>query len=95
MVYVDDRTEAETRTHTVGIVGTDRFLSGWGRSGRGTSFAVWATTPEHAHAVERWVRERSDMSRVRVVDLRTYRPRNASHVHVYVVDPTHPAHPEG
>lgn len=88
----DDRDADQRGTHHVGIVMTDRFLSWWGRAQGGLSIAVWAATPADAKVVERAVRGRSDASRVRVVDLRTWRrPRKAAHLHIYVVDGGHPA----
>jgi hypothetical protein len=44
------------------------------------------------HRVERWVRGRSEMRYVNVVDLTSYRPpRGTAHFHVYVCNPGHPA----
>jgi hypothetical protein len=40
--------------------------------------------------VERWVRGRSEMRYVNVVDLAKYRaPRGTAHFHVYVCEPGH------
>ena len=37
MIMQDDRTEAQRKTHTLAIGGTDRFMSGWGLA-KGGSF---------------------------------------------------------
>jgi len=90
----DDRTPDQRATHCTLVVMTDRFLSGWGGASGGTSVAAWACTNDDADAVERWVRRRSDASRVRVVvdaPARAYRPRSFAHYHVYVVGPEHSA----
>lgn len=86
----DDRTDEQRQTHTVLVVGTDRFLSGWGKAKNGTSYAAWACQPEHAETVERWVRARGDQQRVRVM-YDDYRPRGAGHLHIYIVGPKHAA----
>ena len=91
MIIVDDRTPEQKKTHTAGIVGTDRFLSGWGFAEGGKSYVCWACKPEHAYKVERWVRRRSDMKRVREVSLNSYRPTGKGHLHIYVVNENHPA----
>ena len=88
-IIKDDRTETEKLTLTTGIVGTDRFLSGWRRATNGLSYAVWACTPENVPAVEYHVRRRSDMKRVRVVSLKDYRARGAKHCHIYVASQTY------
>ncbi|MEE8374060.1 MAG: hypothetical protein V3R87_10100 [Dehalococcoidia bacterium] len=79
----DDRTEAEKRTHTVAVVGTDPFMSGWGEASRGASYAAWACRPEDLLEAEVAVRARGDLDRVRRVTLKGYRPQ-ADHTHVYV-----------
>lgn len=94
-IVQDDRTDGQRATHRYLVVGTDRFMSGWGGARGGTSVAAWACTSGDLRQVEAWVRGRSDMMRVRVVvdsPRRRYRaPRGAAHVHVYVVDAGHPA----
>ena len=89
---VDDRTEEENRTHSVIVLGTDRFLSGWGEAEGGASYAGWACKPDDFYVTERFVRRRSDMLRVRVVG-NGYRPsaRLCKHFHIYVVRDGHPA----
>ena len=90
-VFVDDRTTKQKQTHTLAVIGTDSFMSGWGHAQNGLSYAGWACTPDDLDSVERWVRSRSDMKRVRVVSLRDYRPTGAVHTHIYVVEKNHPA----
>lgn len=90
MIYKDDRTFEQRKTHTVIVAMTDRMLSGWGQAAGGTSYAGWACLPSDAYRVERWVRSRSDARRVRVV-AGNWRPRGNGHCHIYVVGPTHPA----
>lgn len=90
MTYEDDRTEEQKQVLTVGVAMTDRCLSGWGGAAGGKSVACWACRPDDLDRVERWVRGRRDATYVRVVDMRTWRPR-AAHTHVYDVYEGHPA----
>lgn len=90
MKIVDDRTEEQTQTHTALIVGTDRFMSGWGKAAGGVSYAVWACTPENAEKVFNWVDGRDEMKRVREVS-DPYQPKGTGHTHIYVVNPGHPS----
>jgi hypothetical protein len=54
----------------------------------------WATDGSLDN-VERWVRDRSEMIHVNVVDLATYRPpTGTAHFHIYVVNDGHPAAPQ-
>ena len=92
----DDRDNKQKQTHTTLIVGTDRFMSGWGDATGGTSYAAWACTSEDEKTVLEWVESRQDMQRVRVVydtPAAPYRPnpRHCIHIHIYVVKPNHPA----
>lgn len=88
---VDDRTVEQILTHRYLVVGTDSFLSGWGRAKGGTSYAAWACDSEEtASTVYRWVKGRSDMKRVRVV-IGGWFPRGKGHAHIYVVGPGHPS----
>ena len=92
MILQDDRTAEERETHTVIVLGTDSFMSGWGmcRDG-GISYAGWACRPDDLDKVERWVRSRGDMKRVRIVG-GDYTPGNLSgHCHIYVVRDNHRA----
>ena len=83
MIVEDDRTPAQRQTHTWIVVGTDKFLSGWGKAKDGASYAGWACEPKDRHDVLAWVEARSDMLRVREVT-DPYRPRTAGHCHIYV-----------
>ncbi len=90
MIVEDDRTPEQRKSHTVMVVMTDSFLSGWGRAEGGPSVAAWAVGPDDTvENAERWVRSRGDAKRVRVVydSPRRYRPRRAAHFHVYVWTP--------
>lgn len=87
MVKQDDRTPAQKLTHYWGVVATDKFMSGWGGAKGGLSKCCWACPSlESAERLEPAIRARREMRYVSVVDLRTYRPRNAAHWHVYVHD---------
>ncbi len=88
MVIDDDRTAEQKESHYWLIVGTDKFLSGWGKADGGASYAAWATDDEHRAKVLDWVESRSDMKRVREV-FGEYRPRGRGHLHIYVVNPGH------
>lgn len=88
MQLQDDRTEEQRKTHTWLVVITDRFLSSWGRSKNGPSYAAWACTPGDLDQVESWVRSRTDTMRVRIVN-GNYRPSGPGHCHIYVVEPGH------
>jgi hypothetical protein len=90
----DDRTEEEKKTHILAVVGRDRCLSGWGGAAGGYSRAAWAFDPAKVNPdrVENWVRSRTDMQFVNLVDLRTYRaPAGTAHFHIYVCNPDHVA----
>ena len=84
----DDRTEAQKQTHRLAWVGTDSFMSGWGKAAGGASYAGWAYTYETVNACEDWVRQRGDMKRARLVALDGYRP-SAAHTHIYIYDGQH------
>lgn len=83
-IIEDDRTEEERHCLRYLVVGTDKFLSGWGRAENRVSYAAWACRWIDLPVVEQWVRSRSDMQRVRVVEADKYRPRGAVHLHIYV-----------
>src|SRR5690606_29534160 len=95
MVYQDDRTAEQLKTHQYLITATDRFMSGWGEARGGLSKCAWAceTAEEAAHVIK-WVCRRGDMKYVKLRRPwdRDWRP-SAAHVHVYVVDKNHPALP--
>jgi len=91
-IVQDDRTPEQLVSHPFIIGGRDVFLSN-GICPHGRSYAAWACRLEDVDAVDRWVRDRDDISRVRFVDEQKgerYRPR-AGHLHIYVVGPAHPA----
>jgi len=96
----DERTEEQRHTHVFAVVAKDRFLSGWGGATGGDSRCAWAVPDEWVTDgsicdVEAWVRSRSEMKYVNVVNLKTYRcPRGTAHWHIYVCDDSHPAAPQ-
>ena len=92
-VTQDDRTPEQKQTHIWGIVARDRAMSGWGGARGGTSRCAWACHPNvNTDRVFNWVKSRSDMQRVALVDLSTYRPpAGTSHFHIYVCNPDHVA----
>jgi len=96
MKLEDDRTEEQKTTHYLAVVARDKFMSGWGGARGGASRAAWAVDPNSTVNPDRvfnWVKSRSEMKNVNLVDLRTYRPPGGTaHFHVYVVeDSSHPA----
>jgi len=95
MIIQDDRTAEEKKSHNWLVIGTDKFLSGWGEAKDGKSIAAWACTFERLDAVEKWVKSRSDMLRVRISNDKNYRPKTAKHFHIYVVHEDHPALTKG
>ena len=93
MVKEDDRTVEQQKTHRWAVVGRDTFMSGWGGAQGGYSRAAWAFPDDvNSDRVFNWVKSRSDMRYVNLVDLSTYRaPRGTAHFHIYVVNADHPA----
>lgn len=90
MIYIDDRTPEQQQTHNWLITATDSFMSGWGLAKGGKSRCAWACRPEHAAQVEKWVLNRDEMKYVSATN-KPWKPRNAAHVHIYVVESGHPA----
>tara|TARA_R110000803_G_scaffold35405_8_gene76601 strand:- start:2987 stop:3268 length:282 start_codon:yes stop_codon:yes gene_type:complete len=92
MKYVDDRNEQQQETHNILITATDKCMSGWGGAAGGASKCAWACD-SHAKADKLldWVENRSDMKYVNIHYRNNWKPRNAAHVHIYVVEDTHPA----
>lgn len=80
----DDRTEEQKKTHTWLVIMTDRFMSGWGLTEGGVSYAAWACRPEILHEVEKRIRRRKDASRVRIAFAATYRPKLHAHDHFHI-----------
>lgn len=92
-VIADDRPPWQRGTHYLAVVARDKFLTGWGRASNGASRCAWAFdhTKVNSDRVFNWVKSRSDMRHVALVDLRTYRaPRGTAHFHIYVCEPGHP-----
>ena len=91
MILQDDRTPEQKLTHTTLITATDKFMSGWGQASQGLSKCAWAcSNPVHADKIFDWVSNRSEMKYVNIHYRNEWKPR-AAHVHIYVVDETHPA----
>lgn len=96
MIVVDDRTAEQQQTLRCLVVGTDRFLSGWGLAEGGLSYAAWACSEDDVETVLRWARQRADLQTVRVVREapgRRYKPshRRCAHLHVFAVTEGHVA----
>ena len=92
MIIEDDRTQEQKETHTCLIIGTDSFMSGWGKAQGGVSYAAWACESKDRFKVMKWVENRNEMKRVRVVfeTLKSkYRPKGKGHCHIYVVTEGH------
>ena len=89
----DDRTPEQKKTHRWAIVARDRALSGWGGAEGGTSRVAWACAPDvNTDRVFNWAKKRTDMQRVALVDLSTYRPPSGTaHFHIYVCGADHVA----
>lgn len=84
-VIQDDRTAEEKQSHTWLVIGTDKYMSGWGMAKGGLSYAAWACKPEDSRECRRWVENRRDMKRVREAIAKDYRPgRSCAHLHIYV-----------
>jgi len=89
MIKQDDRTQEQKKTHRYGVVAHDKFMSGWGGASGGTSRAAWAVDESKVNIdrVYNWVKSRSEMKYVNIVDLNNYHaPRGTAHLHIYVVD---------
>jgi len=89
---VDDRTPEQKETHKFLVIGTDKFMSGWGQARGGVSYAAWACTEKDFRSVQDWAESRSDMKRVRT-SCGAYHPKGTGHCHIYVVEKGHPALP--
>ena len=88
----DDRTIEQKKTHRLAIVARDKCMSGWGGASGGASRCAWACHPDvNTDRVFNWVKSRSEMQYVSLVDLNTYRaPKGTAHFHIYVAGPDHP-----
>jgi hypothetical protein len=87
-VRIDERKE-EHKDYVL-VTATDKFLSGWGQANGGLSKCAWACKKEHLDKVFDWVENRSDMKYVNINYSGKWYPK-AKHVHIYVVDESHPA----
>ena len=89
----DDRTAEQRKTHLLGVVMRDRFLSGWGHATNGYSRCAWALAPDASlDKLKKWVRSRSDAQYVSVIRVNEYRPpRGTAHYHIYVCGIDHPS----
>jgi len=89
-IRVDDRNTEQLKTHTILITATDKCLSNWGNVCPGASKCAWACKDwDTADKMYNWVNNRSDMKYVNINTSKWY-PK-ASHVHIYVVNDSHPA----
>jgi hypothetical protein len=89
----DDRTENHKSTHCWAVIARDTVMSRWGRAKGGISRVAWAClSRSDASKVYDWVKTRSEMKSVSIVDLRTYKPssRDAT-FHIYVLNKNHVA----
>ncbi len=92
----DRRTKEEKNSHVYLVIGTDKFMSGWGKAQNGLSYAVWAcSTYPDFFKVQDWVKSRSEMRRVRTYIERKghrYQPGpGCAHLSIYVVKEGHTA----
>lgn len=83
MIFQDDRTPEQKKTPHLIVLGTDRFLSGWGKAEGGKSYAGWAVPVGQVDKMEQRIRGRSDMQRVRVVGANYRPPAGPGHCHIY------------
>ena len=84
----DDRTKEQKATHNWLVIGTDSFMSGWGKADGGASYAAWACKPEDRDKVLSWVESRPEMKRIRET-CDPYRPKGVGHCHIYLVHEDH------
>ena len=89
-IRIDDRTVEQKITHSWLVTATDRFMSGWGPASGGNSKCAWACRDKDVDVVFDWVKARDEMRYVNATNNPWY-PRNAKHVHIYVVTDDHPA----
>tara|TARA_Y100001972_G_scaffold96053_1_gene118399 strand:- start:392 stop:703 length:312 start_codon:yes stop_codon:yes gene_type:complete len=96
----DRRTEEQKQKLKYFVMGTDTFLSGWGRAKDGISYAVWfCETKEQRQKLTYFVKSRSDMKRVlngsseQFESLLKRKPfmDRANHISIYVCDENHRA----
>lgn len=89
----DKRSEEQKKTHIWGVVARDTCMSGWGGAKEGVSRCAWACSPDvNTDRVFNWVKSRSEMRNVSLVNLSTYRPpANTAHFQIYVCGVDHVA----
>lgn len=98
----DQRKEELIDSHTVGVYGYDKFMSGWGDARGGWSIAIWYCKPMDANKVEEWVESRSEMVWVgqemgsvvidkAILACQTQKQNKVAHISLYSVDEGHPA----
>ena len=89
----DRRTDEQKQTHVWAVVARDNALSGWGGAAGGASRCAWACAPDvNTDRVFNWVKSRTDMRRVALVNLSTYRPpAGTAHFSIYVCNSDHVA----
>ncbi len=90
MAKIDDRRDKAERDATrLFVVGTDRFMSGWGSAFGGRSiYAVPCRNEEEAQVVLANMTDRSEMLRPRVVVGRNYRPKMGPLDHLSIPSPS-------
>lgn len=89
----DDRTEEQKSTHYWAVIARDKAMSYWGAAKDGISRVAWACkSQEDASKVYEWVKSRSDMKNVSIIDLRSHKIASQdAHFHIYLVNKVHPA----
>ena len=96
MIFKDDRTEEEKKTHRLGVRATDNFMSYWCKAEGGLSQVIWACEFEaHRTALYYWVKKREEMYDVKAIKI----PLSGAicvnaqvmHLHIYRVTESHPA----
>ena len=90
MERIDERTSEQRKTHTWLVTATDKFMSGWGKCSNGLSKCAWACEPKNRQKVLNWVRNRKEMRYVNE-HVGNWYPKNAEHVHIYIVNDGHPS----
>lgn len=92
-IHKDDRTAAQRVRMTHAVAGTERNARVWRETGQ-CPVAAWAYDPG-AEGAERalleWMGARSDLVRVRTVNLADWKPRERAHVYAPSLA-THPAY---
>jgi len=87
----DRRTDEQKKTHLIGIVVSDKVLSAWCPYGK--SWACWALPYDGSLSESKliaWL-ESQRYTRIRKVNLETYRPRGKGHISIYVMTKDHPS----